>query len=758
MEIELRAAYAAVLGTDNAIRKQAEEYLRSIEATPGFLVANLNIVSTPHSTPQEAAIRQSAAVLFKNVVKRLWVPGEEGDTAIGPNDKEAIKSHLVGLMCSTAPDIQRQLAEVVAVVAKHDFPAQWPSLIPQLIEKLNTSDLRVIQGVMLTANSIFKKFRYIYKTEELMGQLLYCLKAFQAPLLEVFKASGNTVLTSSNDKETLVIVLETLRLMTRIFFSLNWQDLPEFFEDNISVWMGEFAKYLTYQNPLLVNPRDELEPGPIEKLQAAIIENLSLYVTKYEDEFAPHLPLFTQLVWKLLIEVSALPKHDNLATHAIKFLTCVSSKKVNAPLFTDAVVRDIVEQIVVRNLTATEADEELFEDNPTDFIRRDVEGSDQDTRRRCATELVRSLMKFVAGTTSAMCSGYVASMLAQYAKTNDWRAKDAALHLMLAVAASSSSIAQGAGEINPNINIVEFLALNVIPELQDPSIDARPIVKCDALKLVCLFRNHLEPSVLLSLVPHIVRHFYSESVVIQTYAALVIEKLLSFKAKGSTTASITKEDIAPYLQTLLEGLFTVLENANLPDNDYVMKCVMRVLVVIGPDVSPVTGLVLSKLILILSRVSRNPVNPYFNHYLFECIAILIRSCCVALDTNASATACAQFESLLFPPFQSILSNDISEFIPYVFQILAELLSCRPVAGLSEPYKALIQPLLMPVLWERKGNVPALTDLIVAYIRKGMREIEAVGSVQPLLGVFQKLLSSKVRKNAFHFFFDFAIGY
>jgi exportin-2 (importin alpha re-exporter) len=52
-------------------------------------------------------------------------------------------------------------------------------------------------------------------------------------------------------------------------------------------------------------------------------------------------------------------------------------------------LQQIVEVIVVRNLTATEADEELFEMNPQDYIRKDIEGSDTNTRRRSAMELVR---------------------------------------------------------------------------------------------------------------------------------------------------------------------------------------------------------------------------------------------------------------------------------------------------------------------------------------------------------------------------------
>lgn len=34
---------------------------------------------------------------------------------------------------------------------------------------------------------------------------------------------------------------------------------------------------------------------------------------------------------------------------------------------------------------------ELFEDNPEEYVRRDIEGSDVDTRRRAACDLVRTL-------------------------------------------------------------------------------------------------------------------------------------------------------------------------------------------------------------------------------------------------------------------------------------------------------------------------------------------------------------------------------
>jgi exportin-2 (importin alpha re-exporter) len=431
----------------------------------------------------------------------------------------------------------------------------------------------------------------------------------------------------------------------------------------------------------------------------------------------------------------------------------VSGKQMNMGLFTEPVLKDIVEQIVVKNLTATEADEELFEDNPTDYIRKDMEGSDQDTRRRSATELVRSLLKYFGPHVSQLCSTYISAMLEHYTKVQDWRSKDAALHLVLAVAVKSSSNVGGAGELNPHVNILSIFDSHVLPEVQDANVNARPIVKADAIKLICVFRTHLQTPFLLNILPHIIRHLHSQHVVVQTYAAMCIERFLTVKdrdaATGATTLRVTKENLAPFYHQLFAGLFAVLENRDLPENDYVMKCIMRTLVVIGSDIGPVTELVLAHLTSALERVCKNPINPHYNHYLFESVAVLVRSCCSpqhnpSLTAQTALAAAGHFEGLLFPPFQSVLALDVTEFVPYVFQILGQLLCSRPAnGGFSDAYKALFPPLLSPVLWERRGNVPALTDLFCAYISRGMKDIAAGNHISGVLGVFQKLLAAKV---------------
>ena len=62
-----------------------------------------------------------------------------------------------------------------------------------------------------------------------------------------------------------------------IFFSLNSQELPEVFEDNMDAWMGEFHKFLCYDNPALaaVDNKDREKAGAVDQVKAAYLATMS---------------------------------------------------------------------------------------------------------------------------------------------------------------------------------------------------------------------------------------------------------------------------------------------------------------------------------------------------------------------------------------------------------------------------------------------------------------------------------------------------
>lgn len=81
-------------------------------------------------------------------------------------------------------------------------------------------------------------------------------------------------------------------------------------------------------------------------------------------------------------------------------------------------------------------------------------------------------------------------------------------------------------------------------------------------------------------------------------------------------------------------------------------------------------------------------------------------------------------------------------MPYVFQVLAQLLESSPSETISDNYKTLLGPLLSPPLWDTRGNVPACTRLLSAVIPRAVQTIVAENQLEQVLGIFQKLLSGK----------------
>ena len=50
----------------------------------------------------------------------------------------------------------------------------------------------------------------------------------------------------------LKVVFSSLITIAKLFYSLNYQDLPEFFEDNMNRWFPRFLPLLKIENKLLL--------------------------------------------------------------------------------------------------------------------------------------------------------------------------------------------------------------------------------------------------------------------------------------------------------------------------------------------------------------------------------------------------------------------------------------------------------------------------------------------------------------------------
>ncbi|MDA4133493.1 MAG: hypothetical protein OK454_10280, partial [Thaumarchaeota archaeon] len=243
-------------------------------------------------------------------------------------------------------------------------------------------------------------------------------------------------------------------LLVKILFDLCCQDIAPVVESHLQGITTLLQKYLLYTSPLFDD--DEDEASPVENLKSDICDVLRLFASKFEEDFRPYAESFITAVWNLLTTTGPEQKYDLLFSKALQFLTAVANEPRHAQNFNNEdVVGQIVEKVILPNAALRESDIEMFEDEPIEFIRRDLEGSDTDSRRRAATDFLRKLLEHFEVLITKVVYKYIEHYLTQ--GQSDWKAKDTAVYLFLAIAAKGTvTAAQGVRSVNQYINVVDF--------------------------------------------------------------------------------------------------------------------------------------------------------------------------------------------------------------------------------------------------------------------------------------------------------------
>ncbi|KAJ3016354.1 Exportin-2 [Thoreauomyces humboldtii] len=745
---------------NHATNKTAEEALATVAPQPNFPLVLLQLVQNPAT---DQTIRVAGSIYFKNYIKKNWEPKEGEVDLISPADRLAIKTHIVSLMMEVPTGIRTQLGEGVAIIADSDFPESWGDLLPTILSKISPTDHDANVGLLQIAHSTFRRYRAAHKTDKLFTEIKAVIDQFAPASLAILQSVDIAIGANVSNPTALQPLFASLLLLVKIFYLLNYQDIPEWFEDNQAPFMAIFSKYLQYTNPLLNTDSDE-DVGPVEKVKTSICEVIEFYAKKYEEEFLT-LRDFVNVVWVLMTTTGLEPKYDLLVSKAIGFLSTVVQSHKHRELFANAdTLRGVCEKVVLPNMTLRESDEELFEDDPIEYIRRDLEGSDTDTRRRSASDLVRGLQEHFAKEVTDIFSSYVTMNLQAYEKNKkaNWKAKDTALYLITSLSAQKSTQLAGVTKVNEFVDVMSVFTANVLPELESIADGStHPIITVDAIKFLMVFRSQLTKEQLNSVFLSLLNHLASTNYVVYTYAAVCIERILATKLPNGAM-QFHERDIAPVANPILKHLFDLIERngstpAKLAENDYLMKgnapaslcktkyysnltqsfprsAAMRIIIVAKQELEPAAVALVGRLTKVIEVISQNPSNPKFNHYTFEALAALIRFICTRKPALVT-----EFESLLFKPLLAIVTQQVAEFMPYALQILSQMLDYHPGNQVPQIYEAMLGELVMPPLWQAQGNIPAMIRLLQSYFAKAPAVFVQGNHLRPVLGVVYKLI-------------------
>lgn len=711
--------------------QQAEQQLRTAETSPGFGVLLLQLLGSDASPVQ---VRQAGSIYLKNFLKRNWdTPPEHG--GVPANDRAVIKTHLFSLMLKAPRPIQVQLGAAIARISSTDFPADWPNLLPELVEKCSSGDIAILKGAMEIAHTVFEKYRSEARSDNLLREIKHVVTHFQEVHLNVFK--GCIQQLGSAQGLQLRMFMEIALACIKVFHSLNVVDLPEYYEDHMQEWFQGFQVLLKFNHPEFATA-DDSTAGLLEDVRAQVCENMALYADKYQEEFEQYVTTCVKDVWELLISLGQLEKNDGVVSAGIKMLSSSSGTHwKNSPFDDPAALQAICEKVVIPNIHLRESDVELFEDNPQEYIRRDIENADQDTRRRSAMDFVKALGKFYDEKVTSILTAYVGQLLQQAtAGQQTWAAKDACLYLVIAMVVRGETRLKGVSSCNDKVDVMTFLNQQVIPVLTGTTPSGHNCLVASCLKFITTFRQQIPGATMMPLIGAVVPQLASNSAVIHTYAAHFLDKVLLIKdptPQGPAPRYVNAQTTPQLLQAVRALLQQIISNRGIPQNEYLMKCLLRIFAAVGPAAQPIAIQTLQTLAEVLKAVSANPSAPLFNHYLFEAVATIVKV--------AVVTQCAEVEQALVPVCSLILQNNVQDFMPYAFQVLALMLeSTAQVQGI---YRQIFAGIMSPEMWRATANVPGLIRMLSAYFAKHsvMKDL-LVGNLEQILQRFQFVLSHR----------------
>ena len=82
------------------------------------------------------------------------------------------------------------------------------------------------------------------------------------------------------------------------------------------------------------------------------------------------------------------------------------------------------------------------------------------------------------------------------------------------------------------VPLIDWMQEHILPELTAEDVNSNPIIKADCIRFISTFRRHLPPEMYPELFNILERLLSANSVVVHTYAACTIDRMMNVRDHG----------------------------------------------------------------------------------------------------------------------------------------------------------------------------------------------------------------------------------
>uniref|UniRef100_A0A8C9WJC5 Importin 7 n=1 Tax=Scleropages formosus TaxID=113540 RepID=A0A8C9WJC5_SCLFO len=531
----------ALRGTmDPNLREAAERQLNEGHSQVNFVSTLLQVTMSDNL---DLPVRQAGVIYLKNMVTQYWsegdpAGGENAATNIPEEDRQFIRDTIVEAIIHSPERIRVQLTTCIHHMIKHDYPGKWTAIVDKIGFYLHSDDSTGWLGILLCLYQLVKN--YEYKKPEERSPLVAAMQIFMPMLKDRF-----IQLLPNPSSDSVLVQKQIFKILYALFqetLQVDEDDRPELPWWKCKKWALHILARLFERYG---------SPGNTTKEYTEFAELfLKGYAVSAQQVL---LKVLYQYKEKQYVAPRVLQQTLNYINQGIGHAVTWKNLKPH--------IQGIIQDVVFPLMCYTDSDEELWQEDPYEYIRMKFVVSTW-AENKLFTMLVK--LQCVLQKTMGFCYQILTEPGA------DPRKKDGALHMI-------GSLAEILLKKKIYKDQMEFMLQNHVFPLFHSELGYMRARACWVLHYFCevKFKNDQNLQTALDLTR--MRLINDNEMPVKVEAAIALQVLISNQEKA-------KEYITPYIRPVMQALLHIVRET---ENDDLTNVIQKMICEYSEEVTPI---------------------------------------------------------------------------------------------------------------------------------------------------------------------------
>uniref|UniRef100_A0A8C5L2S8 Importin 7 n=1 Tax=Jaculus jaculus TaxID=51337 RepID=A0A8C5L2S8_JACJA len=611
-------------------------------------------------------------IYLKNMITQYWpdretTPGDISPYTIPEEDRHCIRENIVEAIIHSPELIRVQLTTCIHHIIKHDYPSRWTAIVDKIGFYLQSDNSACWLGILLCLYQLVKN--YEYKKPEERSPLVAAMQHF----LPVLKDRFIQLLSDQSDQSVLI-----QKQIFKIFYALVQYTLPlELInQQNLTEWVEILKTVVNRDVPnetlqVEEDDRPELPWWKCKKWALHILARLfERYgspgnVSKEYNEFAEvFLKAFAVGVQQVLLKVLYQYKEKQyMAPRVLQQTLNYINQGVSHALTWKNLkphIQGIIQDVIFPLMCYTDADEELWQEDPYEYIRMKFDVFEDFISPTTAAQTLLftacSKRKEVLQKTMGFCYQILTEPNA------DPRKKDGALHMI-------GSLAEILLKKKIYKDQMEYMLQNHVFPLFSSELGYMRARACWVLHYFCevKFKSDQNLQTALELTRRCL--IDDREMPVKVEAAIALQVLISNQEKA-------KEFITPFIRPVMQALLHIIRET---ENDDLTNVIQKMICEYSEEVTPIAVEMTQHLAMTFNQVIQTgPDEEGSDDKAVTAMGILntIDTLLSVVEDHKEITQ--QLEGICLQVIGTVLQQHVLEFYEEIFS-LAHSLTCQQVS-------------------------------------------------------------------------------